>query len=203
MVVLDATMLMLFLRPDAGVPSDASGQPVSKPKERVEHLVAELEKQGTRIAVPTPVLSEVLVRADANTTQAIIETLNKLTIFAIEPFDQRAAIEVALMLRGEMERGKKALKVEADTWAKLKFDRQIVAIAKVIGATAIYSDDGDVAAVAARSRIPVVSISDLPLPPEDPQEELPLYGDPDETTHWVTNESQALRDSGSRAKNYR
>ena len=30
-----------------------------------------------------------------------------------------------------------------EPWAKIKYDRQIVAIAKVIGASAIYSDDGE------------------------------------------------------------
>lgn len=180
MVVLDATMLLLLLRPDAGIPTDASGKSVKKPKERVEHLIAELDKAGTRIAIPTPVLSEVLVKADAATSHAIIETLNKQAIFAIEPFDQRAAIELAVMLRGELKGGKETLKHGPETWAKLKFDRQIVSIAKVIGATTIYSDDGDVAAVAGRARIPVVTVSELPLPPEDPQEELPLCGDNNE-----------------------
>jgi predicted nucleic acid-binding protein len=180
MVVLDATMLLLFLRPDAGIPTDPEGQPVTKPKERVEHLIAELDKAGTRIAIPTPVLSEVLVRADAAAAQAIVERLNKQAIFSVESFDQRAAIEVAVMLRDELKGGKKALKTGPETWAKLKYDRQIVAIAKVVGATTIYSDDGGVAAVAARSKIPVVSVGELPLPPEDPQEELLLYGDPDD-----------------------
>lgn len=180
MVVLDATMLLLFLRPDAGIPTDAAGRPVTKPSERVEQLIAELDKAGTRIAIPTPVLSEVLVRADATASQAIIETLNKQAVFSIESFDQRAAIEVAVMLRDELKGGKKALKEATETWAKLKYDRQIVAIAKVIGATTIYSDDSDLAAIATRNRIPVVSVSELPLPPEDPQEELHLYGTPDE-----------------------
>ena len=177
MVVLDATMLLLFLRPDAGIPTDASGKSVTKPKERVEHLITELDTVGTRIAIPTPVLSEVLVRADPAASNARIETLNKQVIFSIESFDQRAAIEVAVMLRDELKGGKKALKAGAETWAKLKYDRQIVAIAKVIGASTIYSDDGDLAAVARRARIPVMAVSELPLPPEDPQEELPLYDD--------------------------
>ena len=72
----------------------------------------------------------------------IVETLNRQAVFIIESFDQRAAIEVAVMLRGEL--GKKPPKAGAQTWAKLKFDRQIVAIAKVSGASEIYSDDKDI-----------------------------------------------------------
>lgn len=177
MVVLDATMLMLFFRPDAGVPTDTSGETVSKPKERVEFLIDELDKTGTRIAIPTPALSEVLIRAGAKASQEIVETLNKLMIFSIEPFDQRAAVEVAAMLRDELKGGKKALKSGPETWAKVKYDRQIVAIAKVIGATMIYSDDDGIGRTAARAKISVKRVSDLPLPPSDPQTKLPLYSE--------------------------
>jgi hypothetical protein len=55
------------------------------------------------------------------------------------------------------------------TWTKIKFDRQIVAIAKVCRATVIYSDDEDVGKIAARARIKVIGLADLPLPPEDAQ----------------------------------
>lgn len=52
----------------------------------------------------------------------------------------------------------------AATWAKIKYDRQIVAIAKVCGATTIYSDDGDIRAIAAREKIAVVRLIDIALP---------------------------------------
>lgn len=86
MVVLDATMLMLFLRPDAAIPSDHHGKAVTKPRERVELLIETLTKNGTRVAVPTPALSELLVKSDAATAQQIVETRNKQAIFRIEPF---------------------------------------------------------------------------------------------------------------------
>jgi hypothetical protein len=174
MVVLDASMLMLFFRPGAGVPLDAKGQPVSRPADRIKHLIDELDKQGIRIAIPAPALSEILVRAGTAASQVIVTELGKLYRFSVEPFDQRAAIELAAMLRDELPSGKKGMKAGAETWAKLKFDRQIVAIAKVISATMIYSDDGDLEAVAMRSGIPVTRVCDLPLPPEDPQQSLEL-----------------------------
>ncbi len=64
------------------------------------------------------------------------------------------------------------------TWAKVKFDRQIVAIAKVEGANVIYSDDRNVQTFAAGVGISVVKVADLPLPPEDPQAPLPLEEEP-------------------------
>ena len=99
----------------------------------------------------------------------IVETLNRKAVFSIESFDQRAAIEVAIMLRGEL--GKKLPKAGAQTWAKLKFDRQIVAIAKVSGASEIYSDDKDIEKLGKQVSIPVTRVSDLPLPPEHSQTE--------------------------------
>ena len=51
-----------------------------------------------------------------------------------------------------------------------------MAIAKVAGATAIYSDDGDVATLADAAKISVVCLPDLPLPPTDAQLNLELSG---------------------------
>jgi hypothetical protein len=83
-------------------------------KERIEALVVELEKSGTKIIVPTPVLSEVLVRAGATASQQIVEYINGAAVFRIASFDARAAIELAAMrtvtstvacFRGHMELG--------------------------------------------------------------------------------------------------
>ena len=57
-----------------------------------------------------------------------------------------------------------------------QFDRQIVAIALVEGATAIYSDDDHVCAYAKEAGIESYELADLPLPPEDPQQSLPFVG---------------------------
>ena len=51
------------------------------------------------------------------------------------------------------------------THAKIKFDIQIVSIAKAEGASVIYSDDEDIERYAKRWKIPVKRICDLPLPP--------------------------------------
>ena len=69
------------------------------------------------------------------------------------------------MTRAAIDAGDKRSGSEA-TWAKIKFDRQIVAIAKVAKATAIYSDDADMRTIAAAEDIAVVGLAELPLPPE-------------------------------------
>jgi hypothetical protein len=56
----------------------------------------------------------------------------------------------------------------------VKFDRQIVAIARTEGAQVIYSDDADLRRFARAAGIDVVGIADLPLPPESAQHGMPL-----------------------------
>ena len=168
-VVFDATFLMPMLRPEVGFPVDsATKKPVEKAKERLDYLLDGLEKSATKILVPTPALSEILVRAGVRASQEIVETLDKSRVFRIEAFDTLAAIEVAAMTRAALDGGDKKAGIDAP-WAKLKYDRQIVAIAKLKGATAIYSDDEDVAKLGHLAGIPVIRFADLDLPPEDPQ----------------------------------
>ena len=58
------------------------------------------------------------------------------------------------------------------TWAKVKFDRQIMAIACVNAADHVYSDDRHLHALGDKLGVDVVRTSDLPLPPEDRQSSL-------------------------------
>ena len=61
-----------------------------------------------------------------------------------------------------------------EPWAKIKFDRQIVAIGRVVQASAIYTDDQNLANTAKRVNIPALGLPDLPLPPETAQGLLPF-----------------------------
>jgi len=150
--------------------------PIDKPIERLNFLVETLEKARTKIVIPAPALSEILVRVVPTEAERLVEAINAKVIFRIEAFDVRAAIEVAAMTRNSADGGKRpARRDEASTHAKLKYDRQIVAIALVTKATAIYSDDQGIRAVAARSNIPVICLADLELPPEDAQYKLVLF----------------------------
>jgi hypothetical protein len=59
-------------------------------------------------------------------------------------------------------------------WQKVKFDRQIVAIAKVTGCVTIYSNDDDVRRLSEQVAIPTVMLPQLPDPPALPQLEMNL-----------------------------
>lgn len=172
MVVFDATILLLLLRPNAGRPVDSNGDPIPDIQERLNYLIQRLEATKTRIIIPTPVLSEVLVHAGAAGPDTL-ETLTRSTVFKIEPFDTKAAVEAALMTKAAIDHGDKRGGVAA-AWAKVKFDRQIVAIGKVFNVTMIYSDDADVRALAEAENIPVTSLAGLPLAPQTSQMEMQL-----------------------------
>ena len=173
MVLFDTTILLPLMRPGIRVPSDPStGKPISHPEARLARLVTDLEKSKTRIVIPTPVLSELLVRAGAATNQ-LVASLQKSSVFRIEPFDTRAAIELAEMTRAVLASGSRRGGSDA-TYAKLRVDRQIVAIAKVHRVATIYSDDRELGAFAKTHGFEVVTLVDLPVPDDTLQGRLGL-----------------------------
>ncbi|MCY4214120.1 MAG: PIN domain-containing protein [Gammaproteobacteria bacterium] len=170
MPVFDATTLLYFLEKDAKPPLDpATGTVVTDPKARIDFLISNLESRRETIVIPTPALSEVLVHA-GKAGPEYLKILSSTRCFRVEAFDQRAAVELATMTYDAISVGDLRAGTNA-TRAKLKFDRQIIAIARIQGQTAIYSDDGDVAKLAKPLDIKVIPVHDLPLPPTDPQAE--------------------------------
>ena len=173
MAVFDATILLLFLEPDARAPCDpATNEPVTNAKARVDHLIETLEKRRETIVIPTPALSEVLVHAN-EAGPDYLDILNTTRWFRIEPFDQRAAVELATIVREALKKGNLRAGTKA-TRAKLKFDRQIIAIARTQNQSTIYSDDDDIAQLAEPLGIEVVPVHTLPVPPKDAQGTLEL-----------------------------
>lgn len=192
MVVIDATMLMLLFRPDVPArATDSKGNPIDHVPERVAHLVKTLEAAKSRIVIPTPVLSELLVRATPEETQRILEEINRVAVFRVEPFETRAAIELAVMTRTALaNRDKKGGSTQP--WAKVKFDRQIVAVARIVQASTIYTDDENLAATAKAVGMSAIGLADLALPPETAQGQLPFEGKQPEAIDEVAEQAQNL-----------
>ena len=173
MVVFDATMLMLLIRPESGRPIDpATGQIVDHVPERFAHFIEQREKLKTRIGIPTPALSEVLVRAGAGAIQTL-EKIKEFSVFEVLPFDDLSAIELAIMTKNAIDSGDKK-SGSKDIWSKVKYDRQIIAIARVRQATAIYTDDEGLRGLATQLGISVIGTCQLELPPEKAQGTLSL-----------------------------
>ena len=158
MIVFDASVLTIAFDSSAKVPS-IDGRPVEKCKERVDYLIEELNEAKEKIIIPTPVLAEYLVKAGKEKDARLNEFLRS-GWFKTEPFCRRAAIACA-----NMEILTKAqLKDENATKAKVKFDRQIVAIAKIWNVKAIYTGDIGLAATAKSNGIVAIMSWELPLP---------------------------------------
>lgn len=82
----------------------------------------------------------------------------------LRSFDERAAIELAAMELADRDKVGKNAGSDAP-YQKVKFDRQIVAVAKVNGAHTIYSGDDDVRKFATKAGVKVVSTRELAIPP--------------------------------------
>ncbi|MGH9400720.1 MAG: hypothetical protein ACRD2P_01280 [Terriglobia bacterium] len=160
---MDASILSLVLHPGAKGPTDSRGKLIPEARERAQYLVQVLDEGKTKIIIPTPVLAELLVIA-GSAGPKYLDAINDRSCFKIADFDKRAATEVALQIRNAMKTGDKR-QGSTSTWAKIKFDRQIVAIGKVEGVTTIYSDDEDVQKYSADSGIEAKGTKDLPMPP--------------------------------------
>ena len=169
-VVFDASYLIKLL--DSTVRGDG------RIDARLAFLLQSLERSRTKIVVPTPALSEVLVGAGTAAAR-YLDVIARSSRFRIAPFGTRAAVEAAAAHREAILGGDKREGGEA-SWRKVKFDRQIVAIAKVEGAPLIYSDDADIARLSRRDGIEVIDFDQLPYPPEAPQGELRLDPAPED-----------------------
>jgi predicted nucleic acid-binding protein len=170
MVVFDASILLFVF--DENVKSS-----VPKAKERVEHLIDTLSKTDEKIIIPTPALSECLVHAGPAGAE-YLNIIGKQSCFRVASFDQRAAVEAAIRTYEARRRGQRTGGNPEATKTKIKFDRQIVAVATVEGATAVYSDDGDVVSYAREAGLEAYRLSDLPEPPEERQRRL-SFDDPE------------------------
>lgn len=174
MVGFDASFLSLLLHPNPRAPLDPRTKtPVHRAKEKIEYLLETLEKAKVKILIPTPALSEVLALALDKSSEYLAQ-LGSSYNFEIASFDERAAIEAAIQTADAKRRGDKKGGT-GGSWAKVKFDRQIVAIAKVRGVDIIYSDDEDVSKFAKLVNIRVIGVRDLPEPP--PKQETLPYDD--------------------------
>ncbi|MBO9377651.1 hypothetical protein GG804_12815 [Sphingomonas histidinilytica] len=176
-VVFDTSTLIYLFKPDAPGPMFPGTQDcVGGCSERITYLLAQLQKSKAKIIIPAPAVAELLTYSGpAGPEWVRILTTSKH--FKIAAFDTLAAIECAELARARLERPKAAQGVRR----KAKFDEQIVAIAKVEGATAIYSDDADIRKLVGDT-MTVAGMADLELPPEDAQGVLifdPAASDPE------------------------
>jgi hypothetical protein len=168
MIVTDSTGLIhLLSQSPPQVLDPNTGRHVSEVRARVEYYLSELHRKKEKVLIPTPVLAELLILGDHD-SPSIYNKLRRSAVFRIASFDDRAAIELSIMTGKAIKAGDKKAGSTASV-AKVKYDRQIIATGIVNRAHTVFSDDENVIRFAKAHGIMVVSIWDLPLPPQDAQ----------------------------------
>jgi hypothetical protein len=160
-IIFDSNYLIAFLRPDVEQPPrDADDKPVEHFQRRIQELVNDLNVKDVLVGIPTPVIAEILVRYPDNKSE-YLEILRNRYKFDVMPFGIKAAIEASELIALLVAETKQP----AEQWAKVKFDIQIVAMAKAEESlTMLYADDKGIVNNAKRLKIPVTRICELPLP---------------------------------------
>jgi len=157
-VVFDSTYLIDLFNPRLQADKRAA----------LDLLVAELSRTRVRIQIPSPCLTELLVRA-GTARDKYVQQLGSSSAFDVIPFDRRAATECALLLEAAWDnKSQKAI-----TKTKFKYDWMIVACAASRNVQRIYSDDGDILRCATQVGIQTIKQSDLQIPPESRQLRIP------------------------------
>jgi hypothetical protein len=161
-VALDNTFLSLVLKPDSRPRSDPStGVPVDFCRERIEAMIDRHSSNGDTVLIPTPCLAELLTAVPD--ISRVIGAIQASAAFEIASFDARCAIELGIVTQEAIRSGDKKGGVSAG-WQEVKFDRQIVVIAKVNGAEIIYTDDGNQTIIAEQLGLRVKHSWQLELP---------------------------------------
>lgn len=138
-----------------------TGVEVPDPERRIEALIDLVENSHGSIIIPTPVLAEYLVGIDKKDHQSHISIIQKRSCFEIASFDEIAAYECAQM---PSMRELKAM-MASDTANKVKFDRQIISIAKSLNVDEIWTHDIGVFKRCKEMGVVVKSLADIaPVP---------------------------------------
>lgn len=141
-------------------------------RERIDYFLLILEKNKSKIIIPTPAIAEFLAVADT-ARHEFIRQLQRKSYIEIAPFDMAAAVECGLIDATVINAGDKRGGVNKP-WQHIKVDRQIIAIGRVHNASLVISGDNGVCNNASRVNMDSMTIDDLPLPPTDPQGKLPV-----------------------------
>lgn len=170
-IALDTNVLVQALRnaKDGIVLVDpATGKNVDRAEARAEALVEQIDVRGGTVLIPTPVLAEYLVGVERSHHQQHLDIVNGVSCFEIVAFDQIAAVECARMVD---DNELKVLDPDAIK-AKLRFDRQIIAIALANNADEIWTHDKGLYKKAQRCGLVVKCLADIEPNPQQLEADL-------------------------------
>jgi len=125
----------------------------------------DIDRANGQLIIPVQVVGEYTSGADKAGQEVLAKLLGNRRI-KVANFDHVAAVECAMMDKIAISSGghKRAPLTRDISWQKVKVDRQIVAIARVLKVDRIISTDGDIPKIAEALGMPCIAVEDLPLP---------------------------------------
>lgn len=121
--------------------------------DRAEELILRLKKEKTVVAIPAIVLAEALCFIPDDMVQDFLNEIRKS--YLVFPFNEMAAYHYRIITRSCRD-----MRVEGPRWSK-SADIKIISIALANGASCLYSEDADLAKLAANF-LPVQGLPSLP-----------------------------------------
>ncbi len=149
---------------DACFLSSAFGKTLPDKESAYKKLIDDLEKDGVQIIIPAPAFSEFLMGIEKDLTE-FTKIFEGKKNFKIKSFDTKAALECSFLLKDLMKN--KDIKKNFSK-QKIKYDYQIVSIAKIFEAECVYSDDKDVMKLCSRLGLLCRDFNSLE-PPTEPE----------------------------------
>lgn len=154
-VLIDTNVLIKLLDPRIAVGVSA----------RLKGLLEDIDRTNGQLIIPVQVVGEYTSGADQAGQEVLAKLLGNRRI-KVANFDHVAAVECAMMDKTAIASGghKRAPLNRDVSWQKVKVDRQIVAIARVLKVDRIISTDGDIPKIAKAVGIPCIAVEELPMP---------------------------------------
>jgi predicted nucleic acid-binding protein len=163
-IVIDTNVLVQIMRDEnsTDLVDPVSGWVIDRLHDRASALVEAIDQAGDVVIIPAPVLAEYLIGIDRKALQSHLNIINSVNCIEVVSFDQVAAIECALLID---DAELKMLDPQA-TKAKLRVDRQILAIARAAGAKQVWTHDRGLYNKAKALNLDVHSLGDIEPKPE-------------------------------------
>ena len=177
-ICIDSNYFAVLIDQASGTIQDQKGSAIEFVRERLLHFIKENKAE---VILPSPVYSELLMISTV-TTELLDKYLGNNGRFIICPYDVRAARVHAEVEKPILRKDKRAGRNE--TMARLKFDRQILSIAKQNGVELIVTSDTGVISDSKRYDINTICVAEMDLPPSIRQPGLDLdQGEVDYPVH--------------------
>lgn len=168
-ICIDSNYFAVLIDQATGDILDQNNDKIEYVRERLLHFIKE---NRAEIVLPSPVYSELLLIS--NVTPSLLDQhLGNNGAFITCPYDVRAARILAKVEKPAIMSNKKRAG-RTETMARLKFDRQILSIAKQNNVEVIITSDKGFIADAKRYEIETRCVSGMDLPPNIIQPKLNL-----------------------------